>query len=64
MDRTDFQQALIAIRTEYVETPRLKLTLGQMAGLVTLPIDVCKAAVVPVQCRSEENEWNKWPRAR
>ena len=45
MDRTDFQQALVAIQSKYVETPTLKLTLGQVARLLTLPNDVCEAAV-------------------
>jgi hypothetical protein len=45
MQSTDFRKALIAIQAEYVEMPGLKLTLGQVARLCSLPIDVCQIAV-------------------
>jgi hypothetical protein len=35
----------MAIQTEYVDMPELTLTLGQLARLGTIPVDVCKAAV-------------------
>ena len=45
MQPTEFQQALMAIQTEYVDMPGLMLTTTQMSRLCALPSDVCQAAL-------------------